>query len=265
MIRSPESPKIVLAIGGSDCSAGAGIQADLKAIHDNGGYALTVVTGVVAETPHNVVSYETVSPKLIEQQILCLLDLFPVSAIKVGLLFTPEIVKVVSDAINNRGIPVVVDPVGAASSGTVFGGEAYRKALVELLFPLGRLITPNLPETCLFLGIEQATGIDLSELFSMRFQVPALIKGGHSETDEASDIYAVSGNVSDVFTSKRLEVPDLHGTGCTLASAIATYLACGSPIQEAISAGKFYMEKVMKGHFTWEGNIHALGNASDCA
>lgn len=253
MSPSLNSPPVVLTIGGSDCSAGAGVQADLKAIHGNGGYALTAVTGVVAETPHEVSSWECIPPPLLGDQIGILLRDYPVSAIKIGLLFNPEIVSTVVEHIKPyHDLPIIVDPVGTASAGAEFGGADLREALIKELFPVASLITPNHPEAALFLQTTEECPLRLAEDFYKKFNVSALLKGGHvSTTETAEDILWSETGKPEIFSLPWVSKGHFHGTGCTLASAITTHLALGEPLSVAITKGKKYLHTAMQEGLSW--------------
>ena len=176
-------PAIALTIGGSDSSAGAGIQADLKTFSALGVYGLTAVTCVVAETPGKVSRIETLSPKIVREQIELLANNFPVAAIKTGLLCSGEIISVVASAIRGlAGIPLVVDPIIAATSGDPLLDANAVERYTKELFPLATLVTPNLPEAEKFLG-ESVSDLKAmrragAELGS-RFGASVLLKGGH--------------------------------------------------------------------------------------
>lgn len=258
MSHTPKSPPVTLAIGGSDSSAGAGIQADLKAIHAGGGYALTVVTGVVAESPQEVISWEAMSPRLVVEQIECLFRAYPISAIKVGLLFNPEIVKAVAETLSShKEIPLVVDPVGSASAGAEFGGEELREALQETLFPQATLITPNIPEAKLFLGSEEETTSEtLAREFGKAFQTNVLVKGGHEVgVDVATDILWTPEAIHH-FTLPWIKGVSYHGTGCTLSSAIANGLAHSLSLPTAVEQAKQVLHKAMIEGHVWAERRH---------
>lgn len=254
MPHTPKSSPVVLAIGGSDSSAGAGIQADLKAIHAGGGYGLTVVTGVVAESPLEVVSWEAMSPRLVVEQLECVLRAYPVSALKVGLLFNPEIVLAVAETLSaHPEIPIVVDPVGSASAGAEFGGEELRKALQETLFPQATLVTPNIPEARLFLGGEEKVSTEtLAEEFGKTFQTQVLVKGGHEEGGEVATDILWTPDATHHFSLPWISGSSYHGTGCTLSSSIATELAHDHSLPEAVKQAKFILHNAMKNGYVWQ-------------
>lgn len=255
MKTSPNtSPPLVLAIGGSDSSAGAGIQADLKSIHACGGYALTVITGVVAESPHEVLTWELVSKDTLLKQLECLFTAYPISHVKVGLLFSPELVQGVAEFLKDKEVVLVIDPVGAASVGRDFGGEELRNALSSQFFPLATLITPNVPEAKLLLGggIESSCPAHLSEALGEMYQVPFLVKGGHSDEEKARDVLWTPETGCITYELERLKKTDIHGTGCSLASAICTFLAVGHDLDDTVKLAKDYLFRAMQHYLVWE-------------
>lgn len=255
MKTSPNpSPPLVLTIGGSDSSAGAGIQADLKSIHACGGYALTVITGVVAESPHEVLTWELVSRDTLLKQLECLFAAYPISHVKLGLLFSAEAVQCVAEFLKDKEVVLVIDPVGSASAGRDFGGEELRNALATELFSLATLITPNIPEAKLFLvgEVESSCPAYLSEELGRKYKAPFLVKGGHSVEGKARDVLWTPEMGSVIYELERLEKTDIHGTGCSLASAICTFLAIGHDLNDAVKLGKDYLFSAMQQHLLWE-------------
>jgi len=230
-----KSPPITLTIAGSDCSAGAGVQADLKTFQALQTYGLTVISGVVAETPNEVVSWKAVPAILLEDQLSCLLNTYHVSAIKTGLLFNTELVTSLVKALKpHPTIPLVIDPIGAASSGTRFTDSSYLKAMGDHLFPLAALITPNLSEAQ---ALCNSGSTDLSALateIAQLYGTNILVKGGHTDDEYATDTLASNKGAIQEFSLPRINGPDFHGTGCTLSAAIAAQLAHGKPLSVVI-------------------------------
>lgn len=267
-VLSPESPMspppLVLTIAGSDCSAGAGLQADLKTFQHFGTFGLTVVTCVVAETPAVVRSVHPVPPAILQDQLRLMLESYPVAAIKTGMLFSkPHVVAVSEILARHPAIPLVVDPVMVASTGaSLLHGDAIQ-AYRNRLLPLARLITPNLDEAEVLAGreirseaaIEQAAR-DLSSTFG----TAVLLKGGHLDSPECADLLCADGTLT-WFRSPRLDTAASHGTGCTLSAAIAARLALGDDLPTAVSHAKSYLERALATSFAW-GPLAALNQGT---
>jgi len=246
--RMETPPPVALSIAGSDCSAGAGIQADLKTFQHFGVHGLTAVTCVVSETAEIVRHVHPVPVEVVRDQVSLMLDSFPVTAIKTGMLYSAEHVAAVAALLRVRsGILLVVDPVMIASTGApLIEAEAiamYREALL----PLATLITPNLPEAETLLGrkigrgdLEQAAGELAAE-----FQTAVLLKGGHLDGPDCVDLLAEKDGTLVRFTAPRLAVRASHGTGCTLSAAIAAKLAAGDPLPAAILRAKEYLGRAL--------------------
>lgn len=269
MAANPEVP-VALTIAGSDSSAGAGIQADLKTFSALGVYGLTAITCVVAETPGHVSEIEPVSAKLVSAQIEVLLKSFPVAAIKTGLLFSGEIVSAVAKALRARpreaAMPLVIDPVMVATSGDpLLKGDAV-EAYERELFPIARLITPNLDEAARLLG--EPIG-DLSAMrtagqrLAEKYRVPVLLKGGHLAGQEAIDLLFVEGNVVE-FSAPFSRGIATHGTGCTYSAAITAGLARGFSLEESVRRAKRFVTAAIAQHLSWESDakaVHALNHS----
>jgi hydroxymethylpyrimidine/phosphomethylpyrimidine kinase len=265
-LGSPErSPAVVLTIAGSDCSAGAGLQADLKAFGAFGVFGLTATTCVVAEVPGKVSRIDRVDSCNVGQQIELLLAHFPVAAIKTGLLYSAEIVETVAAILERsaKGIPLVVDPVMIATSGDALLQPAAVESYRASLFPRATLVTPNIPEAAALTGkpvrnLEEMriAGEDLAQRFGTRF----LIKGGHLAGESATDLLFGGSAVAE-FSAPFVEGVSTHGTGCTYSAAIAAGLALGNDLEPAILRAKEFVSRAIREHFSWEvssGKIHAL-------
>jgi hydroxymethylpyrimidine/phosphomethylpyrimidine kinase len=250
-----------LTVAGSDSSAGAGIQADVKTFSALGVYGLTAVTAVVAETPGKVSKIEMVPAKTVRKQIEILCTSFPVTAIKTGLLCSAEIVRTVARAmveLSDRAetrMSLVVDPVMVATSGTALVRADAVKFYESELFPLASLITPNLLEAAKLLrrsitdfnGMRKA-GKDLEK----RYGVPVLLKGGHLNTDRAIDLLFSDDNVID-FQEPFVRDVSTHGTGCTFSAAITAGLAAGLRLEDAIARAKKFVTGALAERFRWQG------------
>ena len=258
---------VALTIAGSDSSAGAGLQADLKTFSALGVYGLTVVTCVVAEVPGKVSRIEGIDPAMVRAQLELLLAKFPVAAIKTGLLFSAEVVEVVAAILEDRArkIPLVVDPVMIATS----GDRLLQPAAVELyrtrLFPLATLVTPNMAEAAAL------TNLTVKNLEQMRlagaqledkYGTPFLLKGGHLEGDRAIDLLFDAAATSE-FSAPHVAGVSTHGTGCTYSAAITAGLAQGQPLAGAIERAKEFVSGTISGYYAWGtslGEIHALNH-----
>jgi hydroxymethylpyrimidine/phosphomethylpyrimidine kinase len=263
------SPPIILTIAGSDSSAGAGIQADLKTISALGGYGLSAITSVVSETPGHVSAIRLMEPGIIEDQIRILLETFPVGAVKMGMLGgSAQILSVVKQwkASSAAGLPLVVDPVMVATGGGRLLEEDAISHLVNALIPLARIITPNMDEAQVLSGDVLRSRDDLAacaEKLGRRYGVSVLIKGGHlADHEDASDVLWDAGSLH-WFTAPRSLGVHTHGTGCAYSAAIATGLARGLGLHEAVNEAKQFISRAISTHFTWLGNkgtIHALNH-----
>lgn len=264
---------VALTIAGSDSSAGAGVQADLKTFSALGVYGLTAVTCVVAETPGKVVKIEPVSAKIVRKQIDVLCQNFPVAAIKTGLLCSGEIVTVVARAmvdlaekIDNR-IALVVDPVMVATSGTtLLRADAIRLCKKEL-FPLATLLTPNLDEAGKLLGkpIRDLAGMRTAgKKLEKQYGVSILLKGGHLSGDEAIDLLFTDDKVIE-FRAPFVGGVATHGTGCTYSAGITAGLASGLTLEDAVGRAKKFVSASIAQRFRWTSrsgeNIDALNHS----
>ena len=264
-ISNPVSPAVALTIAGSDCSAGAGLQADLKTFSALGVYGVTAVTCVVAEVPGKVARIDAVDARNVREQIELLLASFPIGAIKTGLLFSAEVVDVVASILEKRAskIPLVVDPVMVATSGDALLQPQAIASYQTRLFPLAALVTPNLPEAAALSGRPvrdldemKAVGNELARKFGTRI----LLKGGHLPGDRAIDLLCDGKTVVE-FSAPFVAGVSTHGTGCTYSAAIVARLALGDPLPDAIARAKDFVSRAIQEHFSWQtslGEIHAL-------
>lgn len=251
---------VVLSIAGSDSSAGAGAQADLKTFHALGVYGVTAITCVVAEVPGKVTSIQPIAPQLVADQIRVLFEAFPIAAVKTGMLFSSEIIDRVCAALQEgfaaaeRRPFLVVDPVMVATSGDpLLQGEAVARYR-DQLFPMADLVTPNLDEVATLLGRAVTSLAEMrtaGEELARKFGVSFLIKGGHLREPIATDLLISEGAVHE-FSAPF--VPDVftHGTGCAYSAAIAAGIAQGLPLVEAVGAAKGFLTKAITGFLRWE-------------
>ncbi len=239
---------VVLSVAGSDSGAGAGIQADLKSIHANGGYALTALTSVTAQNTQQVASAFHLPPEIIRDQIRALAEDFEIAAAKTGMLATALIVQTVVDALKDHGItPLVVDPVMVSTSGYPLLEEDGREAVRSALLPLAALCTPNLPEAEVLSGVSIETPDQVEEAARRICDLgPAavLIKGGHGEGDTVTDLL-FDGRAVHRFTHPRIQTRATHGTGCALSAAIATRIGCGESLPVAVERSLEYVARAI--------------------
>jgi len=242
----------VLSIAGSDSGGGAGIQADLKTFAALGCFGMTAITALTAQNTLGVHGIHEVPPAFLAAQIDAVVEDIGVDAVKIGMLHSPEMVQVVASAIRRHKLPnVVVDPVMVATSGDRLVSEETADILVQELFPLAAIVTPNLDEACELLGC----GIDnLAELddaardFLALNAHTALLKGGHLPGERVTDVLAFfkAGQPTTIhLVAKRIATRNGHGTGCTLSSAIAAHLALGLPLVPAVKAAREYILKAI--------------------
>jgi len=259
----PESIPVALTIAGSDSSAGAGIQADLKTFSALGVYGLTAVTCVVAETPGRVSKIEPVSATLVREQIEVLLRSFPVAAIKTGLLFSAAIIAEIARALRGQTLrPLVIDPVMVATSGDALLQSDAIEVYERDLFPLATLLTPNLGEAARLLGrpIEDLAAMHgAGQALAKKYGVAVLLKGGHLPGNEAIDLLFAGNNVME-FSAPFWRGIATHGTGCTYSAAITAGLAAGLPLEEAVSRAKEFVSATIAQHHAWNG-VHALNHS----
>lgn len=248
------SPKTALTIAGSDCSAGAGLQADLKTLHHFGVHGLTAATCIVAETPNEVRSIHAVPPAILRDQVEILLASYPVAAIKTGMLFSKAHVVAVAEILGRHpGIPLVVDPVMIASTGDPLLEADAIAAYRERLLPLATLITPNLDEAIELAGhdIPDAAAIESAAAsLAETFGTAVLLKGGHLPGDDCGD-YLFEKSGAHWFRSPRIDTPAGHGTGCTLSAAITAGLALGQPLDQAVATAKEFLGHALSHALHW--------------
>lgn len=240
--------KTALTIAGSDSSGGAGIQADLKTFLANGVYGMSVITSVTSQNTTGVYGIFDVSPETVTSQLDAVFtDIFP-NAVKIGMVSSAEIIGVIADALKKyRPKNVVLDPVMVSTSGSRLISEDATAALIEELFPLADIITPNLPEAMVLLGKDIVSEDDMifaAQALASKYKTGVLLKGGHLEYG-ACDILAANGSVRR-YMSERIDNPNTHGTGCTLSSAIAANLAKGSDMEASVREAKEYVTDAIR-------------------
>jgi len=241
----------VLTIAGSDSGGGAGIQADIKTISACGCYAASAITAITVQNTQGVQSVEAVSIPTIEGQIRAVVDDIGVDAIKIGMLHSEGVVKAVAGLLRHYGIKnVVLDPVMVSTSGHRLIMEDAIEALKTQLIPLARVITPNIPEAEILLGRAINSQADMPKAarnLGQQAQVSVLLKAGHLSEGQLVDIlYDFSSDRIYEYPSPRLYTPNTHGTGCTLSSAVASYLAKGLSLNEAVEQATLYMQGALR-------------------
>lgn len=240
----------VLIIAGSDSGGGAGIQADIKAVTALGGYAATAITALTAQDTVTVHAIHEVPAEFIALQLRVVLQDIGADAIKTGMLHRADIIEAVADALQLYApeVPLVVDPVMVAKGGARLLQPQAEAALRALLIPRATLITPNLPEA------EALCGLSIPDADAMPAAAQALLKlgpkavllkGGHLPGEQLTDLLCDAGG-SESFTSSKLHTSSTHGTGCTLASGIATGLAFGLSLHEAVVQARTYVRRAIE-------------------
>lgn len=237
--------KTVLTIAGSDTSAGAGIQQDLKTITAMGLYALTVPTALTAQNTRGVRRVMSVPEDMVRDQIDSIFDDIRVDAVKIGMIPDIACAGVVASALRGRDLPVVYDPVMVSTSGHPLMTPDCMEYVMGELFPLCNVVTPNLPESESIMAYLKKAGLSAEscsdsagEVFARHFGTAFLLKGGHAEGEVMRDILYEADGRSHEYTTERIHSNNLHGTGCTLSSAIACGLACGLSLSESVRNAK---------------------------
>lgn len=235
--------KTALSIAGSDCSGGAGIQADLKTFAAHGVYGMSVITALTAQNTGGVFDVADTPVKNISAQLDAVFDdIFP-DAVKIGMLSSAEIVETVAENLGQyKPKHIVLDPVMVSTSGHSLLADSAISAVTEKLFPLAEIITPNIPEAQALCGCEISSREDMQRAahkIADRYSVCILLKGGHL-TDRCDDLLLCK-NAEIWLESEHIDNPNTHGTGCTLSSAIAANLALGHDLQTAVKNAKQYV------------------------
>ncbi len=239
----------VLIIAGSDSSGGAGIQADIKTVTALGSYAMTAVTAITSQNTMGVKSIVAIEPKEISNQIIFTSRDIKPNAIKIGMLHSSKVIDVVMKSIDNIKIKkIVLDPVMVAKGGAKLIDEKAIKSLKSKLINRVFLITPNIPEAEILTNTKIKTKEDMIFAANKLIEYGAknvLIKGGHLDQKSVQDIFVNKFEIK-TFNSKRYRTKNTHGTGCTLSSAITTFLSCGKPIKKSCELGIKYVNSAIK-------------------
>ena len=236
--------KTALTIAGSDSSGGAGIQADIKTMMANNVYAMSAITALTAQNTLGVTGIMDVTPEFLGQQLDCVFkDIFP-DAVKIGMVSSKELIKVISGKLKEyKAQNIVIDPVMVATSGARLISQEAIDSLEKDLLPLATLITPNIPEAEVLSDmsiLNEDQIIKSARIITEKFGCNVLLKGGHKVNDANDLLYQVNGQMK-WYKSKRIDNPNTHGTGCTLSSAIASNLAKGENLEKSISLAKEYL------------------------
>jgi hydroxymethylpyrimidine/phosphomethylpyrimidine kinase len=242
----------ILSIAGSDPSGGAGIQADIKAIGANGGYAMAAITALTAQNTRGVAGARMIDPGFVAAQIETVFEDIRVDAVKIGMLGDAAIVRAVAAALDGRDVPIVLDPVMVAKGGDrLLAAEAVAALGAELL-PMATIVTPNLPEAADLLDAREPADRDgmrrAAEALLASGCGAVLLKGGHLPGRDSPDLF-LSATHCAWMEAPRIETPHTHGTGCTLSSALATWLARTGDMAEAAKAAKAYTQGAIRGAF----------------
>ncbi len=249
----------VLTIAGSDPSGGAGIQADLKTMSACGCYGMSAITAVVDENTVGVYNVHPVPVEFVKGQIISVLDDIGADAVKIGMLHSSELIRIVKGTIQKYEIRnIILDPVMVATSGDRLLLDEAIETLKNELIPGVRVITPNIPEAEILLGIKIRGQDDMTRIIkqlSFNNTVSVLLKAGHLSEDELTDVFynAETDQILEL-PSKRIKTVNTHGAGCTFSSAIASYLACGMPLNNAVKQAKDYINMAIS-----EGAKYRIG------
>jgi hydroxymethylpyrimidine/phosphomethylpyrimidine kinase len=239
-----QSIKIALTIAGSDCSGGAGIQADLKTFQALGVFGMSAITAVTVQNTQKVYAIQEIEPRMVHDQIMCLFEDMTIDAVKIGMVSSVGCINAIADALGKiRCPPVVLDPVMISKSGYALLKAEARQALVAKLFPLAEVVTPNIHEAEALVGQPirnqdqmEAAARQILELGAAK----VVVKGGHMSGAQATDIL-YDGRSFQQLSTPRTATTNTHGTGCTFSSAIAAYLAKGVDFFQAVHMAKIYI------------------------
>ncbi|MHB1392215.1 MAG: bifunctional hydroxymethylpyrimidine kinase/phosphomethylpyrimidine kinase [Clostridia bacterium] len=235
--------KNVLTVAGSDSSGGAGIQADLKTFSAHGVYGMSVITAVTAQNTQGVFAVQDISAELISKQIEAIFEDIRVDGLKIGMASQISTINTIGEGLRfYKPSNIVLDPVMVSKSGYHLLQQEAMKALVDILLPLATVVTPNIPEAEMITGIKINSIAEMEKAAKMIYKMGSrnvLVKGGHLE-NEATDIL-FDGTIFTYLKNRRIDTKNTHGTGCTLSAAIASNLAIGCSVQEAVKKAKEYI------------------------
>ena len=245
--------RVALTIAGSDSSGGAGIQADLKTFQALGVFGTSAVTAVTVQNTQKVYAIQEIRPQIVHDQITCLFADFPIHAVKIGMVASVPLIDAIARALRSipERPPVILDPVMISKSGFALLKSDARQALVDTLFPLATVVTPNLPEA------EALLGRPIEDIEAMKAAARAIaelgagmvvVKGGHLGRGNATDVL-FDGERFKLLESRRIDTANTHGTGCTFSSAIAACMARGDAFFDAVTQAKAYISGAIENAF----------------
>ena len=238
--------KTVLSIAGSDSSGGAGIQADIKTMTANGVYAMTAITALTAQNTSSVTAIMPVTLEFFRQQMDAVFTDIRPDAVKVGMIPSPELAEAAAQRLRlYKASNIVVDPVMVSTAGSRLSDQDTVRLIREKLFPMAAVVTPNIPEAEVLTSLKIRTHESMmaaAKQIGDTWGCAVLCKGGHLASPESSDDILYSGRRFKLFEGRRVNNPNSHGTGCTLSSAIALFLAKGCELEEAVRRAKEYVE-----------------------
>lgn len=241
--------KKVLTIAGSDCSGGAGIQADIKTITVHKMYAMSVLTALTAQNTLGVTEVLDINPNFVASQLDSVFTDIRPDAVKIGMVSNVEIIKVIASKLKEYEVKnIVVDPVMVSTSGHNLISEEAKETLINYLLPLGIVITPNIPEAEVLSNTKIVTKDDMikaGEIISKKINANVLVKGGHSINDATDLLYRINGDL-EWFNGEKIDNENTHGTGCTLSSSIACNLANEYNLKDSIQNAKDYLTGAIK-------------------
>jgi hydroxymethylpyrimidine/phosphomethylpyrimidine kinase len=257
------TPARVLIVAGSDSGGGAGIQADIKTATALGAYAMTAITAVTVQDTTGVHRFHAVPPEIVADQIRVVLADIGADVIKTGMLVSAQTVEAVADALADYpAIPLVVDTVMIAKGGADLVDDSGVQAMRSLLFPRAALITPNAPEAARLTGLRVESSGDLiraAEALRAQGAAAVLAKGGHISGDTVIDVLAYRDEVH-LYRTPRIGTAPVHGTGCTLATAIATGIGQGLPLREAMLRARDYLQESIKSGLSFGHGVGLLNH-----
>lgn len=241
---------VVLTIAGSDSSGGAGIQADLKAMSAIGVFGTSAITAITAQNTCEVRAIQGIDPAIVRQQIEAVLDDLPCRTVKLGMLYARPTIEAIADCLAHYRLDhIVLDPVMVSTSGCRLIEEEAIEAVKSLLLPQATLVTPNIPEAEILSGMPVTNEREMELAAQRLFRIgcrAVLIKGGHLEGAESYDLLFTPQAAPVRYTSPRVATRNTHGTGCTFSSAIASYLALGHTLPDAVAAAKSYLTRALE-------------------
>ncbi len=244
----------ILIIAGSDSSGGAGIQADIKTVTALGGYAMTAITAITSQNTTGVKSVTAIKPKEIERQILFTCKDISPNAIKIGMLHSSKVINSIFRALKKiKTKKIVLDPVMYAKGGAKLINNNAIKTLKEKILKKSYLITPNIPEAEILSKIKIKNTKDMiiaAKILIKNGAKNVLLKGGHGKSHIITDVYASKSQIK-IFKNRKIKTKNTHGTGCTLSSAITTFLSCGKPLKKSCDLGIKYVNQAIKSNLNY--------------